>query len=1002
MKRFFLIIILFVTTLFGQFEPHIFEPSHDGNNHQSGDIVALGSTEFISLFPSTTGTGSVKMIFAKSLNAGTTWWSEKTIFDTTLTSLVMEDSLATPFLLRVNNNRLMAIFKVGSGGYRYKWSDDNGVTWSASLKLTLWSNPAFEPTMKITSAVYTGGNDIVLAVSQSQNSVGFSRSTDNGATFSTYQILSTGGISNPTLLSTGNGDMLMAVQERNLNNTKLLLIRFSASSGLWHDTTVAFSGSDQIRNPKLYRLSNGTLYILYKMIKYTIGGFRNSDLFTISSTDDGTSWSQPVQVTKFAGEDTNPNINPQSKLPLVMFSSNRPTPTGKVRLWWTDFLAPGDDNAPPLIYKADMIPSLPQYGDSVFISMYAGYHKPGMTGLARGWINGQPFDSLLFDDGLHNDSLAGDGIFRGFVKVAGPGDFAQLHAVMQGGGSYLSSQTFSWSILLDGVGNESAFYTGRIWVPFDRIGVIADATVNGRSGLYFDSISTIFSNGFALTALKDGAVWGAANMSASRIDDFLPGPVGASAQDPRLGIYRVAQADSAFGSSWQTWKYAVELGARYWDGNHNGIYDPIDLNNNGIWDPTEDMPEILGEISYWCVYNDAVPKELRRYPIDPIGLEVRQTIYAYPNSPSQEVRNAVFIRYEIVNKGSVVQTLPEAYYSMWSDTDMGEYTDDLYGTDTLRSSMYFYNDGSDGSFGVNPPSVFHTILFGQPVFVPGVSFTDVNNNGVYDPGVDIPLDTARVPMGEPFAEKLLPGAMNFGSTSTQHYLSSHPTHGDPQTVNELRSYQQGRQKNGLIINPCTWPYGQVYSDSCAKIPGRFLYSGDPVIRKGWLINTPNDQRGMVNAGPFDLNAGDSITFHTAIVIGRGTNELNSITVTRAAIDTIFTRFGAKTHFYPTGVKEVAGVLPDEYRLYQNYPNPFNPETEVRFAIRERSKVTLAVYDILGGKVADLLVTELEKGEYRHTFNGKGLSSGVYFIRFEARSVTSGVEFTKTIKAVLLQ
>ena len=75
---------------------------------------------------------------------------------------------------------------------------------------------------------------------------------------------------------------------------------------------------------------------------------------------------------------------------------------------------------------------------------------------------------------------------------------------------------------------------------------------------------------------------------------------------------------------------------------------------------------------------------------------------------------------------------------------MGEFTDDLYGTDTIRSSMYFYNDGSDGSFGVNPPAVFHTILFGQPVFVPGVSFTDVNNNGVYDPGVDIPLDTARV------------------------------------------------------------------------------------------------------------------------------------------------------------------------------------------------------------------------------------------------------------------
>ncbi|GJQ31983.1 MAG: hypothetical protein HBSAPP04_08220 [Ignavibacteriaceae bacterium] len=1002
MKRFFLIIILSVTTLFGQYDPIPFYPSNDTLNHQSGEIVAVTGTQFYSLMPVITGKGSIRYTFHKSSNAGTTWWFTNTVFDTTLTSLVMEDSLATPFLLRVNNNRLIAIFKVGSGAYRYKWSEDDGVNWSASLKLTLWANPAIEPTMKITSAVYTGGNEIVLGISQNQNSTGFSRSTDNGATFSTYQILSTGGISNPALLSTGNGDMLMAVQEKNLNNTKLLLIRYSSSSGQWHDTTVALSGTDIIRNPKLYRQANGIIHLIYKKIRYTIGGYRNSDLYRISSTNSGVTWTAPTQLTRFMGEDTNPNINPQSVIPLVIFSSYRQMPNGKIHLWWGNCTTLYDDDAPPVIYSARMIPTVPVEGDSVSISVYAGYHKPGLTGKIEGTLNSQPVQYPLYDDGLHNDSLAGDGIFRGFIKVAAKGDFAQLHAAIQGGNNFLSSQTFSWSILLDGVWPETAFYTGRIWVPFGRNGVIADATVNGRSGLFFDSISTIFSNGFALTALKDGAVWGAANMSASRIDDFLPGPVGASLQDPRLGIYRVAQADSAFGSSWQTWKYAVELGARFWDGNHNGIYDPIDLNNNGIWEPNEDMPEILGEISYWCIYNDGVPKELRRYPIDPTGIEVRQTIYAFPNSSSQEVRNAVFIRYEIVNKGTVVQILPEAYYSMWSDTDMGEYTDDLYGTDTLRNSMYFYNEGSDGSFGVNPPSVFHTILFGQPVFVPGVSFTDVNNNGVYDPGVDIPLDTARVPMGEPFTEKLLPGAMNFGSTSTQHYLSAHPTHGDPQTVNELRSYQQGRQKNGLIIDPCTWPYGQVYSDSCARIPGRFLYSGDPVTHKGWLTNTPTDQRGMVNAGPFNLNAGDSITFHTAIVIGRGTNELNSITVTRAAIDTIFSRFGAKHHFYPTGVKEVAGVLPDEYRLYQNYPNPFNPETEVRFAIRERSKVTMTVYDILGGKVADILVSELERGEYRHTFNGKGLSSGVYFIRFEARSVTTGVEFTKTIKAVLLQ
>ncbi len=996
MKRFIFLIVICSTVLFGQFNPHIYDPSHDGCNHQSGDIVALNSTELISLFPTIDGNGSIKINFSKSSNAGTTWWFTRTIFDTNATSNFKEDSLAVPILLRVNNNRLLAIFKTGSGSYRYKWSDDNGSNWSATLKLTLWSNPAYEPAMRITSAIYTGGDNIVLGISQNQNSVGFSRSTDNGATFSTYQIMTTGGITNPSLISLGEGNMIMAVQEKNLNNNKLLMIRYSATTGQWYDTTVALSESNEIRNPKLYFATNGVLHLLYKRIKYTIGGFRNSDLYTMTSYDLGKTWSQPVQITKFAGEDTNPNINPQSKLPWVMFSSNRPTPTGKIRLWWTDFLAPGDDDAPPLIYSAKMIPALPVNGDSVFISMYAGYHKPGMTALASGSNNGQPFSYPLYDDGAHNDSLAGDGIFRGLVKIAETGDFVQVVAQLQGGGNYQNSASFYWSIILDGVWPETSLYTGRIWVPFDRNGVIADASVGGRSGLWFDSISTIFSNGFALSALKDGAVWGAANMSASRIDDFITGPVGSSPQDPRLGIYRVALIDSAFGSSWQIWKHAVELGARYWDGNHNGIYDPVDLNNNGIWEPNEDMPEILGEISYWCVYNDGVPKSLRRFPMDPIGIEVRQTIYAFPNSPSLETRSAVFIRYEIVNKGMVAQTLPEAYYSMWSDTDMGEYTDDMFGTDTLRNSIYFYNDGFDGSFGVNPPAVFHSILFGQPVYVPGVSFTDVNINGVYDPGIDIPLDTARIPMGKPFTDILLPGAMNFGSTSSQHYLSSHPTHGDPQTVEELRSYQQGRQKNGLIINPCTWPYGQVYADSCARIPGRFLYSGDPVTQKGWLTNTPTDQRGMVNSGPFNMNASDLITFHTAIVIGRGTDHLNSITVTRAAVDTIFTRFGAKYHFYPTGIKEVVSELPVEYKLYQNYPNPFNPETVIRYGLPTAGQVNISVYNTLGQLVKTIVNGYLPAGNHEVKFDGSGLPSGVYLYRITAN------DFSAVRKMIILK
>jgi hypothetical protein len=292
-------------------------------------------------------------------------------------------------------------------------------------------------------------------------------------------------------------------------------------------------------------------------------------------------------------------------------------------------------------------------------------------------------------------------------------------------------------------------------------------------------------------------------------------------------------------------------------------------------------------------------------------------------------------------------------------------------------------------------------VFGQPVFIRGLSYQDINGNGVYDPGTDIANDTAIVPMGKPFENKRIPGASNLGLTSSQHYMSSHPTHGDPGYSHELRNYQQGKNKFGELVDPWTWPYGQVYGG----VPGStiskiFMYSGDPVTTTGWLNNTSTDQRSFANSGPFRLNTGDTVTFHNAIIIGRGTDHLNSITVTRGKVDEIFARLGAKYHYYPTGLKEVAEIVPDEFRLWQNFPNPFNPETVIKFSLKERANVSLSVYNITGQKVKTLINDEMERGQYEQKFDGSKFSSGVYLFRLEAVSDISN--YSTTIKAVLMK
>lgn len=77
--------------------------------------------------------------------------------------------------------------------------------------------------------------------------------------------------------------------------------------------------------------------------------------------------------------------------------------------------------------------------------------------------------------------------------------------------------------------------------------------------------------------------------------------------------------------------------------------------------------------------------------------------------------------------------------------------------------------------------------------------------------------------------------------------------------------------------------------------------------------------------------------------------------------------------------------PTEYQLEQNYPNPFNPATVIRFAVPERSMVSLKVYDIIGREIANLISEERVAGWYEYSFDASHLASGIYIYRLTAAS-----------------
>jgi M6 family metalloprotease-like protein len=103
----------------------------------------------------------------------------------------------------------------------------------------------------------------------------------------------------------------------------------------------------------------------------------------------------------------------------------------------------------------------------------------------------------------------------------------------------------------------------------------------------------------------------------------------------------------------------------------------------------------------------------------------------------------------------------------------------------------------------------------------------------------------------------------------------------------------------------------------------------------------------------------------------------------------------------TGI-ESPGVLVNA--LHQNHPNPFNPTTTIRYSIKTRGHVTLAIYNAAGQRVRTL-VDEIQSPEaagFSVMWDGKNdsgsqVASGVYLYK-----LTAGNNYQAVKKLVLLK
>lgn len=104
-------------------------------------------------------------------------------------------------------------------------------------------------------------------------------------------------------------------------------------------------------------------------------------------------------------------------------------------------------------------------------------------------------------------------------------------------------------------------------------------------------------------------------------------------------------------------------------------------------------------------------------------------------------------------------------------------------------------------------------------------------------------------------------------------------------------------------------------------------------------------------------------------------------------------------FTETVNAEVA--LPDQFELKQNYPNPFNPNTVIAYSLPFDCNVKMAVYDIAGRMVKEVVNENQKAGYHNYNFSAHALSSGVYFYAVTAVG-SNGKSFHSVKKLTLIK
>ncbi|MEL6393562.1 MAG: hypothetical protein AAFR97_12480, partial [Bacteroidota bacterium] len=209
--------------------------------------------------------------------------------------------------------------------------------------------------------------------------------------------------------------------------------------------------------------------------------------------------------------------------------------------------------------------------------------------------------------------------------------------------------------------------------------------------------------------------------------------------------------------------------APFMDLDEDGIYEPLD----GEY-PVEPFGHSIAGHMTWEVYHTLNPSFLDDGD-PPLIAQIHHTQWSFYCTDNEYFNTAVFSRYEMINKGP--SDISGFRAGIWTDFDLGCFTDDYIGSSPERNVFFSYNQDNEDNliceqgvpaFGDNPPT--QSVAFLNKDMV---AFSTLFNSVVADP----PAELTDPGTSEAIFNRLN-GLLNDGTSITNVGLGTDETMGE--------------------------------------------------------------------------------------------------------------------------------------------------------------------------------------------------------------------------------